>query len=124
MSQTMQKRYTPVELKEFEAIILKKLEKATVELKTIMEALGGKQENSADNTIKMLEDGAEIAEKESLSQLAERQRKFICQLEDALVRINNGTYGVCIVTGELIDKERLKLVPHTRHSFAAKLTAS
>ena len=70
----------------------------------------------------MLEDSAEVAEKESLSQLAARQRKFIAELEAALLRIKNDTYGVCVVTGELIDKERLKAVPHTKYSLAAKLS--
>ena len=119
-----QKRYSAEELKVFEASILKKIEKATAELQAIRASLGRTQENSSDNNVKMLEDSAEVVEKESLSQLAGRQRRFIEQLEAALIRIKNGTYGVCIVTGELIDKERLKAVPHTRHSLAAKITAS
>jgi DnaK suppressor protein len=122
MHQSMQKRYSLEELQTFEATIVEKLDKAHGELTTILEALGRKQENSTDTNIKMLEDSAELAEKENLSQLATRQRKFITELEAALLRIKNGTYGICMVTGELIDRERLKVVPHTRHSLAAKLS--
>ncbi|MHA7877598.1 MAG: TraR/DksA family transcriptional regulator [Bacteroidota bacterium] len=122
MHQSKQKRYSSEELQAFEATIIEKLTKAHNELKNIMEALGRKKENGTDTNIKMFEDGAEVAEKESLSQLAARQRKFIAELENALLRIKNGTYGICIVTGELIDQERLKVVPHTRHSLTAKLS--
>jgi len=117
-----QKRYSLEELQAFEVAIVEKLDKARGELKAILEALGRKQENSTDTNVKMLEDSAEVAEKESLSQLAARQRKFVAELEAALLRIKNGTYGICIVTGELIDKERLKAVPHTKYSLAAKLS--
>ena len=68
-----------------------------------------------------MEDGAETAEKENLNQLAVRQMKFAKNLENALMRIKNGTYGVCIDSGKLISKERLRLVPHTQHSIEAKL---
>lgn len=122
MHQSKQKRYSSEELQAFEAVIIKKLEKAGNELEAILASLGRKKESSTNTNIKMLEDSAESAEKESLSQLAARQRKFITELEAALVRIKNGTYGICIVTGELIDKERLKVVPHTRYSLAAKLS--
>ena len=122
MHPSQQKRYSLEELQTFEAMIVVKLGKANDELKNILEALGRKKENSTDKNIKMLEDGAEVAEQESLSQLAARQRKFIAELEAAFLRIKNGTYGICMVTGELIDKERLKVVPHTRHSLAAKLS--
>ena len=60
-------------------------------------------------------------ERESLNQLAARQQKFVINLENALIRIKNGTYGVCVDTGKLISKERLKAVPHTMHSIEAKL---
>lgn len=122
MHQSKQKRYSFEELQVFEISILEKLKKANEELEAILSSLGRKNENGTDTNIKMLEDSAEVAEKESSSQLAARQRKFIGELEAALVRIKNGTYGICIVTGELIDKERLKVVPHTRHSLAAKLS--
>jgi RNA polymerase-binding transcription factor DksA len=68
-----------------------------------------------------MEDGAETAEKENINQLAVRQMKFAQNLENALMRIKNGTYGVCIDSGKLISKERLRLVPHTQHSIEAKL---
>ena len=119
-----QKRYSPEELVEFEELINEKLEKAKSELSFIQSTLTRKDETGTDNTIgnvKMLEDGAETAEKESLSQLAARQQKFIKNLENALIRIKNGTYGICIDTGNLIRKERLRAVPHTQHSIDAKL---
>jgi DnaK suppressor protein len=122
MHQSKQKKYSLEELQAFEVTIVEKLNKAHGELKSILEALGKKKENSTDTNIKMLEDGAETAEQENLSQLAARQRKFIAELEAALLRIKNGTYGICVVTGELIDKERLKAVPHTKYSLAAKLS--
>lgn len=68
-----------------------------------------------------MEDGAETAEKENMNQLAVRLQKFIGSLEKALMRINNGTYGICVESGKLISKERLRLVPHTQHSIEAKL---
>lgn len=122
MYQGTQRRYSSQELKEFEVAIVTKLDGARKELKDILEALARKRENSTDTNIKMLEDSAEVAEKESLGQLAARQRKFIAELEAALLRIKNGTYGICIVTGELIDKARLNAVPHTKYSLVAKLS--
>ena len=117
----IKKRYSTQELGVFETIITKKLAKASSELKATLEALGRKSDHGTDVTIKMHEDGAEVTSKESLGQLAVRQEKFIAELKAALLRIKNGTYGICIVTGELIDRERLAVVPHTRHSLAAKL---
>jgi len=117
-------RYSDKELKEFELIINDKLDKARSEFKVLKETLNRANDSGTDNTVgtlKLLEDGADTLEKESLSQLAARQQKFIAQLENALVRIKNGTYGVCIDTGKLISKERLKAVPHTMHSIEAKL---
>jgi RNA polymerase-binding transcription factor DksA len=73
------------------------------------------------STSKLLEDGADTLERESMSQLAARQQKFVANLENALIRIKNGTYGICVDTGKLISKERLKAVPHTMHSIEAKL---
>ena len=72
-------------------------------------------------TSKVLEDGAETSQKESLNELAARQQKFINNLNNALIRIKNGTYGICKVTGKLIPKERLRAVPHTMLSIEAKL---
>ncbi len=119
-------RYTEKELKEFEALIKEKLEKAQQELSTLKASLTRESDDSGDNfsSVKTLEDGADTAEKEQLSQLAGRQQKFINNLENALVRIKNGTYGICIDTGKLISKERLRAVPHTQHSIAAKMNKS
>ncbi|SNS33603.1 transcriptional regulator, TraR/DksA family [Belliella buryatensis] len=116
--------YSPDELKEFEEIILQKLSVAKEELNSLKQTLSKSNDSGTDNTAstsKLLEDGADTLERESLSQLAGRQQKFIINLENALVRIKNGTYGVCIDTGKLISKERLKAVPHTMHSIEAKL---
>jgi RNA polymerase-binding transcription factor DksA len=77
--------------------------------------------NDGDGNFKTLEGGAATLEKKSINQLAARQQKFITQLEDALVRIENKTYGICKVTGNLIQKERLMAVPHTTMSMEAKL---
>src|SRR5690606_37874446 len=124
MSQEEKKRYSEEELKEFEELISQKLDKAKTELSYIKETLSRRNDSGTDTTsgnTKVLEDGADTAEKENLSQLAARQQKFISQLENALVRIKNGTYGVCIDTGKLIPKERLRAVPHTMHSIEAKL---
>lgn len=117
-------RYSDEELKEFEVIILEKMNKAKVALEDIKSTLSRKNDTGTDNTagtLKVLEDGADTVEKENLSQLAARQQKFISNLENALVRIKNGTYGVCVDTGKLISKERLRAVPHTMHSIEAKL---
>lgn len=118
-------RYSDEELKEFEALINKKLEKAREEYKILKETLNRNNDEGTDATsggnTKVLEDGAETAEKENLSQLAARQQKYITNLENALIRIKNGTYGICSVTGKLISKERLIAVPHTTQSIEAKL---
>ena len=125
MSQEENVRYSDEELKEFEGLINEKLDKARNELKYIKETLTKTSEytmGDSGSPVKMLEDGADTAEKESLTQLAARQQKFINQLENALVRIKNGTYGICVDTGKRISKERLKAVPHTMHSIEAKLS--
>ncbi|MEN9386573.1 MAG: hypothetical protein RLZZ185_1314 [Bacteroidota bacterium] len=117
-------RYSAEELKEFEAIIKGKLEETNAELKYLRAALSKKNDPGTDDTSgnsKVMEDGADTQEKESMNQLAVRQQKFAKNLENALMRIKNGTYGVCIDTGKLISKERLRLVPHTQHSIEAKL---
>ena len=117
-------RYSREELKEFEDLILEKLTNARKEVNFIKETLSRKNDSGTDNTAsptKVLEDGADTAEKESLNQLAARQLKFIQQLENALIRVRNGSYGLCIQTGKLIPKERLRAVPHTQHSIEAKL---
>ncbi len=118
-------RYSDGELKEFEVLINEKLEKARGEYKILKDTLSRDNDSGTDSTsggnTKVLEDGAETAEKENLSQLAARQQKFIANLENALVRIKNGTYGICTVTGKLISKERLIAVPHTTQSIEAKM---
>ena len=118
-------RYSEEELKEFESLINEKLEKARGEYKILKETLNRNNDEGTDATsggnTKVLEDGAETAEKENLSQLAARQQKYITNLENALVRIKNGTYGICSVTGKLIPKERLIAVPHTTQSIEAKM---
>jgi RNA polymerase-binding transcription factor DksA len=118
-------RYSEDELKEFEALILRKLDKAREEYKILKETLNRNNDEGTDATsggnTKVLEDGAETAEKENLSQLAARQQKYITNLENALIRIKNGTYGICSVTGKLIPKERLIAVPHTTQSIEAKM---
>jgi RNA polymerase-binding transcription factor DksA len=118
-------RYSDEELKEFEKLILEKLDKARAEYKILKDTLSRDNDSGTDATsggnTKVLEDGAETAEKENLSQLAARQQKFITNLENALVRIKNGTYGICSVTGKLISKERLIAVPHTTQSIEAKM---
>lgn len=117
-------RYSEEELKEFQEIIGLKLDATKSELNHIKETLSKKNDSGTDNTAgnsKPLEDGADTSEKENLSQLAARLQKFQMQLENAAIRIKNGTYGVCIDTGKLIPKERLRAVPHTQHTIEAKM---
>lgn len=125
MSQGEKTAYSQEELKEFEDIILAKLAIAKEELASLKESLSKKNDSGTDytaSTSKLLEDGADTLERESQNQLAARQQKFVINLENALIRIKNGTYGVCVDTGKLISKERLKAVPHTMHSIEAKLS--
>lgn len=118
-------RYSDEELKEFEVLIKGKLEKAKEEFRILKDTLTRTNDEGTDSTsggnTKVLEDGAETAEKENMSQLAARQQKYITNLENALIRIKNGTYGICSVTGKLISKERLIAVPHTTQSIEAKM---
>jgi RNA polymerase-binding transcription factor DksA len=118
-------RYSDGELIEFENLIKGKLEKARDEFRILKDTLNRNNDAGTDATsggnTKVLEDGAETAEKENLSQLAARQLKYITNLENALVRIKNRTYGICTVTGKLIPKERLIAVPHTTQSIEAKM---
>ncbi len=124
MGNEEKQRYSAEELNEFEQIILEKLEDSKSELNYLRETLSKKNDSGTDKTSgnsKVMEDGAETAEKENMNQLAVRLQKFIGSLEKALMRINNGTYGICVESGKLISKERLRLVPHTQHSIEAKL---
>lgn len=117
-------RYSEEELKEFEELLNKKLAQAKEELQELKETLSKRNDSGTDETTsnsKVLEDGSDTLERENINQLAARQQKFIHQLENALIRIKNGTYGICIDTNKLIPKERLRLVPHTQHSIEAKM---
>jgi RNA polymerase-binding transcription factor DksA len=116
-------RYTDEELQEFKAIILDMLEKARSEYKTLSSIVNHSSSNDIEDTsptFKSLEEGAISLAKEEAGLLAQRQFKFIQNLEAALVRIENKTYGVCRMTGKLIPKERLKLVPHATLTVEAK----
>ncbi len=116
-------RYSDEELQEFKAIILEKLENAKKEYKMLREAVTHSSGNDVDDTsptFKAMEDGATTLSKEEAGQLAQRQYKFIQNLEAALVRIENKTYGICRMTGKLIPKERLRLVPHATLTVEAK----
>lgn len=120
----LKNRYSDAELKEFKDIIMAKLSSAREEFNKMQKSLQNPNENGDENTSNQyltLDDGASTFEKENLNQLAARQKKFIDNLEAALIRIENKTYGVCRVTGKLIQKERLKVVPHTTLSMEAKL---
>jgi RNA polymerase-binding transcription factor DksA len=117
-------RYSDEELVEFETIIKDKIEKAQNELNILKQSLNRSHESGTGDTnitSKVLEDGAETSQKESVNELAARQQKFINNLSNAIIRIKNGTYGICKVTGKLIPKERLRAVPHTMLSIEAKL---
>jgi len=118
------KRYSDSELLEFKELINKKLVVAKEELNNLLTQMSNPGINGGtdtDNTYNKTDDGASTSEKEYLSQLAARQRKFIENLENAIIRVENKTYGICKVTGKLISKERLRAVPHTTLSMEAKL---
>jgi RNA polymerase-binding transcription factor DksA len=117
-------RYSDKDLQEFKKLILGKLEIAKDEFSKMQKSLQNPNENgdgSTSNQYLTLDDGASTFEKENLNQLAARQKKFIDNLENALIRIENKTYGICRVTGKLIQKERLMAVPHATLSMEAKL---
>ncbi len=116
-------RYSDEELKEFKELIDNKLADAREDLRQLKQSLSYADDNSTNDTassFKMMEDGSETMSREETAQLASRQEKFISHLENALRRIENKTYGICRVTGKLIKKERLKLVPHATLSIEAK----
>ncbi|HOI31873.1 MAG: TraR/DksA C4-type zinc finger protein [Bacteroidales bacterium] len=123
-TESKKNRYSDEELEEFRDIILNKLEKAKSDLKLLTEAISTGDENGTDDTsptFKVLEEGYQVLSKEENGRLAARQQKFINNLENALIRIENKTYGICRVTGKLIPKERLRIVPHATLSIEAKL---
>ena len=116
-------RYSDKELQEFKQLILKKIEDARKDLELLRDTLSYNDDHGTNDTspsFKMMEDGSETLSREETAQLALRQEKFISNLEAALVRIENKTYGICRVTGKLIPKERLRLVPHATLSIEAK----
>ncbi|ASZ14781.1 molecular chaperone DnaK [Chitinophaga sp. MD30] len=120
-------RYSDVELQEFRELIQKKLEAAKKELVYLQGLITRKDEAGTDDTenkYMSMEDGSGSQEREQLNQMASRQIQFIDHLEKAMVRIENKTYGICRVTGKLIDKARLRAVPHATLSIEAKLAKS
>jgi DnaK suppressor protein len=116
-------RYSDADLAEFREIIVAKIDKAKADLDLIKSAYMNDLNNGTDDTsptFKAFEEGSETMSKEANSQLAIRQEKFIRDLKNALFRVENKTYGICKVTGKLISKERLKIVPHATMSIEAK----
>ena len=117
-------RFSDKELAEFKELILKKIEKAEQDLELIKSAYTNDSNNGTDDTsptFKGFEEGSSTLSKEDNALLALRQEKFLRNLNNALKRIENKTYGICRVTGKLIQKERLLLVPHATLSIEAKL---
>ncbi|MGC1472232.1 MAG: TraR/DksA C4-type zinc finger protein [Psychroserpens sp.] len=116
-------RFSDKELAEFKVLIHEKIEKAQHDLELIKSAYMNDGDNGTDDTsptFKAFDEGSAVMSKESNSQLAIRQEKFIRDLKNALIRIENKSYGVCRVTGKLINKKRLELVPHATLSIEAK----
>ena len=117
-------RYSDEELQEFKELILEKLERARKDMESFKSAMNGSSGNDTTDTaptFKILEEGQQTLFKEENAQLASRLEKYIKNLEAALIRIENQTYGVCRKTGQLIPKERLRSVPHATLSMEAKL---
>ncbi len=126
-TERLKTKYTDTELQEFKELINKKLEAARNDLDLLTEAYSNNSEhgtNDTSPTFKVLEEGQQVLSKEENSRLAARQLRFIQNLENALVRIENKTFGICRVTGKLISKERLRAVPHATLSIEAKLNQS
>lgn len=124
MTEKKKTRYSDAELEEFKALIESKLAASKKELDNLNKALKSPNENGTDGTsssYKTMDDGQYTFEKENITQQAARIKKFTDALENALIRIQNKTYGVCKVTGNLIQKKRLEAVPHTTLSMEAKL---
>lgn len=117
-------RYSDKELTEFKELILSKLKEAQTDYDLLKQTLSNEDNHGTDDTsptFKLLEDGSDVMSKEETAQLAIRQEKYIVNLKNALVRIENKTYGICRVTGKLIPKERLRSVPHATLGIDAKL---
>lgn len=120
---TEKTRYSDAELQEFKALIHKKLEEAEKDYALLRNSLSLSDDHGTDDTgrtFNMMEDGSETLSREEVAQLCARQETFIKNLQHALVRIENKTYGICRETGKLIQKERLMLVPHATLSIEAK----
>jgi len=116
-------RYSDEELKEFKVLIDQKLAEAHEHLALLKASLSHTDDhgtNDTGRTFNMMEDGSDTLSREEMAQLALRQEKFIQNLQSALIRIENKTYGICRVTGKKIQKERLLLVPHATLSIEAK----
>ena len=116
-------RYTDKELERFKKLIVKKIDQAKQDLDLLKSAYMNDSDNGTDDTsptFKAFEEGSETMSKEANTQLALRQEKFIRDLKNALMRIENKTYGICRVTGKLIKKKRLMVVPHATLSIEAK----
>lgn len=123
MAQDLKIRYSDADLAEFKELIEKKIEKAKSHLELLKSSYMNDSNNGTDDTsptFKAFEEGSQTMSKEANTQLAIRQEKFIRDLKNAILRIENKTYGICRVTGKLINKERLKLVPHATLSIEAK----
>lgn len=123
MEENIRVRYSDKELEEFKALIEEKIKKAQTDLELIRSSYMNSASNGTDDTaptFKAFEEGAKVTSKEENTALAIRQEKFIRDLKNALIRIENKTYGVCRVTGKLIDKRRLMAVPHATLSIEAK----
>lgn len=123
MASDTQDRFNDAQLEEFRLLINNKIEKAQHDLDLIKSAYLNNEDNGTDDTspqFKSFEEGSATMSKEANSALAIRQEKFIRDLKNALTRIQNKTYGICRVTGKLINPERLKLVPHATLSIEAK----
>jgi RNA polymerase-binding transcription factor DksA len=123
MGQDLKVRYSDKELEEFRVLIEEKIVKAKGHLELLRSSYMNDGNNGTDDTsptFKAFEEGSETMSREANTQLAIRQEKFIRDLKNALLRIENKTYGICRVTGKLINKERLKLVPHATLSIEAK----
>jgi DnaK suppressor protein len=118
------KRYSDEELEEFRQLILCRLEEARSDYEQLRSALSGAGDNGTDDTahrFRLSEEGFEGSSREEIAQLAIRRQNYMGQLQNALVRIENKTYGVCRVSGKLIEKERLRSVPHTTLSMDVKM---
>jgi len=123
MKRNTKNRYTDKELEKFKKLITKKIDQAKQDLDLLKSAYMNGSDNGTDDTsptFKAFEEGSETMSKEANTQLALRQEKFIRDLKNALIRIENKTYGVCRTTGKLIKKKRLMIVPHATLSIEAK----